>query len=160
MKRGHVPGNIGRNTGHKLSQAPQFIVAVVESGDQQRHNLQPDTHLVQAANGVENRLQPSAELAIMAIVEALQIHFVQIYPRMQILQHLRRPVTVRNERCLQPGFARMPENLNCPLARDERLVISAHQHLRALPQRIFHQQLWIGLARRTKSHPGRAVPVK
>src|ERR1019366_6019414 len=157
MKRGHVPRDIGRDASYELSQFPQFSVAVIEPWNQERHDFQPDSHLVQAADGVKNRLQTSAKLPIVPIIEALQIHFVQIDPRMQILQHLRRPVAIRNESGLQAGFTRLPENCDCPLARDQRLVVRAHQDLGALPQRVFHQELRIGFAQHLRSVPVLAI---
>ena len=39
----------------------------------------------------------SAEFVVMAIVEALEINFVEIEPRAQIFEHLRRAVAVGDE---------------------------------------------------------------
>jgi hypothetical protein len=93
-----VPGNVGRHIGQKCGQLAEFVVAVVEAGNEQGDDLQPHAHLVQTADGVEDRLQASAEFAIVAIIEALEVHLVEIDPGMEILEHLRRAVAVRNKR--------------------------------------------------------------
>ena len=59
MKSGDVPRNIGRHPRNKFGQALQFIIAVVESGNEQRDELEPYLQIVQALNGVENGLQPA-----------------------------------------------------------------------------------------------------
>ncbi len=148
VKRSDVPGDIGRHIAQKGGQVPQFVVAVVEAGNEQGYDLQPQTHLVQTADGVEDRLQASAELVIVAIVEALEVHFVEIDPRMEILQDLRRPVAVRNKRCQQTRLSGLAENRNRPLAGDQRLVIGADHNFCALGKRVFDQQVRIGLERR------------
>ena len=57
VKRGDMPGNVCRNSGEKFRQPLQFVVGVVEAGNEQRNDLQPEAHRVQAADGVEDRLQ-------------------------------------------------------------------------------------------------------
>ena len=121
----------GETLGDELGQPLQLVVAVVEAGNQQRDDLEPDAHVVQLLDGVENRLQPPAELAIVAVVEALQVDFVGIDPGPQILEHARRAVAVRNESRHQAGRARFLENRDGPLARDQRLVVGADDDLRA-----------------------------
>ena len=97
VERRDVPRNVGRHAGDELGQAHQFVARVVEPGNQQRDDLDPEVHRVQPPDGVENRREPSAELAVVAIVEALEIDFVEIDPRPQVLEHLRRAVAVRHE---------------------------------------------------------------
>ena len=41
VKRGDVPGDVGRDSGHKIGQALQFVFGVVEAGNEQGHDLQP-----------------------------------------------------------------------------------------------------------------------
>ena len=98
VKGGHVPRDVGRDVTQKGGQVPQFVVAVVEAGNEQGDDLQPHAHLVQTADGVEDRLQASAELPIVMIVEALEVNLVEIDPGMDILEHLRSPVAIRNKR--------------------------------------------------------------
>ena len=52
---------------------------------------------MQAANGVEDRPDASAQFVVVAIVEALQIDLVKIDPRTQVFEHLRRAVAVGDE---------------------------------------------------------------
>ena len=80
-----------------VGQPRQLVARVVEAGNQQRDDLDPEAHRVQAADRVEDRLEAAAELAVVAIVEALEIDLVEIDPRPQVLEHLRRAVAVRHE---------------------------------------------------------------
>ena len=75
-----MPRNVGRHTGDKFGQPPQFILRIVEARDQQSHDLQPQTHACSRRMRVEDRLEPAAQFAVMAVVKALQINFVQIDP--------------------------------------------------------------------------------
>ena len=81
---------------------------VVEAGDEERHDLEPDAHAVQPSNGVEDGLEAAAELTIVAIVEALEIDLVEIDPRAQVLEHLRRAVAVGHERRQQAALPAPP----------------------------------------------------
>ena len=97
VKRGDMPRDVDRDAGNKLGQPLQFIVGVVEAGNQQRDDLDPEAHFVQAANGVEDGLQAATQLAIVAVVEALQIDFVEVEPWAQVFEHLRSAVAVGDE---------------------------------------------------------------
>ena len=68
----------------------------LKPGNQQRDDLEPEAHRVQPADRVEDRLEAAAELAVVAIVEALEIDLVEVDPRPQVLEHLRRAVAVRH----------------------------------------------------------------
>ena len=87
------------------------------------------------ADGVEDRLEPAAELAIAAIVEALEVDLVEIDVRPEVLEHLRRAVAVRHEPGHQARRARLLEDGDGPLGRDERLVVGADDDPRALVER-------------------------
>ena len=80
---------------------------------------------MQSADGVEDGLEASAELTIVAIVEALEIDFVEVDPGMEIVEDLRRAVAVGDKCGEQSGLARLAENGDCPLAGDQRLVVRA-----------------------------------
>src|SRR5216684_4928023 len=67
---------------------------------------------------------------------------------MDILEHLRSPVAIRNIRGQQARLAGLAENRNRPFAGDQRLVICADQHFCALGKRVFDQQFGISLERR------------
>ena len=97
MKRRDVPGNVGRHAGEKRRQPPQLVFAVVEAGDQQRDDLEPDASAMQPRDRVQDRLQPSAELAVPAIVEALEIDFVEIDVRTKVLENALGAVAVGHE---------------------------------------------------------------
>jgi len=76
VKGGDVPRDFRRDAGKKLGQLPQFVVAVVKAGNEQGDDLEPDAHFVKTSNSIEDRLETSAELAIVMIVEALEIDFI------------------------------------------------------------------------------------
>src|SRR5713226_3853584 len=67
---------------------------------------------------------------------------------MDILEHLRSPVAIRNIRGQQARLAGLAENRDRPFAGDQRLVICADQHFCALGKRVFDQQFGISLERR------------
>ena len=97
---------------------------------------------MQPGDRIEDRLQATAELPIMAVVEALEIDFVEIDVRAQVLQHLRRAVAVGDEPRGEPLLPRLGEDRHRPLGRDERLVVGADQNPGVLPERVLHQRLW------------------
>src|ERR1700721_2686088 len=80
---------------------------------------------MQRANGVEDGLEASAELAIVAIVETLEIDFVEVDPGVEIFEDLRRAVADGDEGGEESGFARLAEDGDRPFAGDQRLVVSA-----------------------------------
>ncbi len=75
---------------------------------------------------------------IVAIVETLQIDFIEVQPRTQIFEDLRGTVAVGNESRDESGGFRFLENRNRPLGGNQRLVVGAHQHLRPLSKGVLH----------------------
>ena len=69
----------------------------LKPGIEQRDDLDPEAIAVQPPDRVEDRLQPAAELAVVAVVEALEIDLVEIDLRPQVFEDLRRAVAVRHE---------------------------------------------------------------
>src|SRR5207237_4091504 len=138
VERSDVPGYIGGDAGHEFGQATELIVRIVEAGDQQRNDFQPETHAVKTADGFEDRTKSTAKLVVVTIVEALEIYFVQLNPGTKVFQHLGRAVAVgnksRNQTC-RFGFF---EYRDCPLAGNQRLVVRADKHLRPLTERILN----------------------
>ena len=143
-----MPRNIGRHARDECGQPLDLITRIVESGDQQRDDLDPEVHRMQAADGVENRTDASAELAVVPIVEALEIDFVEIHPGLQILEHLWRPVAVGHVSRRQSRRSGFLEDGDRPLARDQGLVVGADDDLRPLTQRILDEALGVGFERR------------
>ena len=131
-----MPRDVRRDAGDELGQADELVARIVEAGDEQRHDFDPDVHRVKAPNRVEDRLEPAAELPVMPIVEALEIDLVEIDPRTQVLEHPRRAVPVRDEPGRQPGGPGFLEDRDRPFARDERLVVGADDDARALAERV------------------------
>src|SRR4051812_4656680 len=138
MERCDVPRDIRRDGSDEFSQAADLIVRVVESWNQQRDDLQPEADLVNALDGVENWLKASTELAVVRVVEALEVDFVQVNVRAQEVEHLRGGVPIRDETGHQPGSARFLEYGDSPLAGDQRLVVGANHDLCALRQSLFN----------------------
>ena len=62
---------------------------------------------------------------IFPIIETLKVDFVEIHPGTDELQHFGRGVAVRNEPSHEPGRFGLPEDIDGPIGRDERLVIGA-----------------------------------
>ena len=71
---------------------------------------------------VKNRLQPSPELSIVPVVEALEVNLEQIEPRTQILEDFGCGVPIRDKPRRQAGGSRFPKNRDTPFRRDEWFV--------------------------------------
>ena len=92
-----------------------------------------------SADAVEDGADASAEFVIVAIVETLEIDFVEIEPGAQVFEHLGSAVAVGNKSGEQAGGFRLFENCDRPFAGDQRLVISADQNSCALVEGIADQ---------------------
>src|SRR5713101_1963041 len=88
VKRRGVPGNVWRHTCNKCCKPVQFVIRVIEAGNHERNNFQPEAHFVQAPNCVQDGLQTPAKLVIVAVIKTLQINFVEVNPGSQVLKHL------------------------------------------------------------------------
>jgi len=64
----------------KPASAPSSCGESLKARHDQRDHLQPEAHFVDARDRIEDRLQPSAQLAIAAVVETLKIDLVEIDP--------------------------------------------------------------------------------
>src|SRR3954462_3558584 len=69
MEGGDVPRDIRRDAGKKLGRALQLIRRVVETGDDERDDLEPEAHLVERADGPQDGLEAAAKLAVVVIVK-------------------------------------------------------------------------------------------
>ena len=99
-------------------------------------------------------------------MKSLQIYLVEIHPGFDVFENLRRTVAVRNIRRLQALGARGFEDLDSPLARDQRLVVRACHNASAVLQRqgdeLFRCQPMgrsnrIGIANRLRCDPILAI---
>ena len=129
---------------------------IVEAGDEQRNDLEPQSHLVNAADAVEDGTDASAEFVVVAIVEALEIDFVEIEPGAQIFENLRSAVAVGNESGEQAGGFGFFENRDRPFAGDQRLVVGADQNFRALIEGVADQCFGQMLRAAARLHSDRA----
>src|SRR5215469_1842338 len=102
---------------------------------------------MQAANRVQDWLQPPTQLVIVAIIKTLKVNLVEIHPRSQVLQDLRSAVSVGNEGSQQSGVTGFLEDRHRPFAGDQRLIVGAHQNLGALLKSLLHQSLGCGRQR-------------
>src|SRR5581483_1776925 len=141
MEGTYVPWNFNGNTRCKFRQFLQFVITVIEAANQQSHDLHPNAVLVQPANGVEDRPDAPTELPIMLIIETLEIDFVEIDPWPDVLEHLRSSISIRDECRLQACSLGDFEYFDCPLRRNQWLVVGAHQNLCTLPNCIANQQI-------------------
>ena len=117
VKCSHMPRDIGRHAGEKVRQPFKFVVRIVKARDQQGNNLEPHTHLMQAPDRVQNRADASAQLVVVAIVETLEIDFVEIDPGPNVFQNLRRAVAVGHKSGDQAGRLRLLKYLQPPIRR-------------------------------------------
>ena len=78
MECGDMPWNIRRDAGDEVGKLAELIFRVVEAGDQQSDNLEPQPHRVDAANAVENGANASTEFVVMTVIETLEVDLVQI----------------------------------------------------------------------------------
>ena len=76
-------------------------------------------------------IEPAAQLPVVPVVEALEIHLVEIDPRPDEIEHARRAVAVRYEAGHEARGAGLPEDRDAPLGGDERLVVSGDDDARA-----------------------------
>src|SRR5579884_4134893 len=114
MECGDVPGDLWRHVRNELRQLSEFVIGVVKAADQQSDNLQPNLMRMQPTNRVEDRPDAASELAIMPVVETLEINFVKINPRPDVFKHLRCSISVRNKCCFQSGSFGSFKNFNRP----------------------------------------------
>ncbi len=56
VKGRYMPRNIRGHARQKLGQASQLAARVVKPGNHQRNDLQPEAHLVQLSNGIQDGL--------------------------------------------------------------------------------------------------------
>src|SRR6266446_5564721 len=149
VKRRGLPGNVWRHTCNKCCKPVQFVIRVIEAGNHERNNFQPEAHFVQAPNCVQDGLQTPAKLVIVAVIKTLQINFVEVNPGSQVLKHLRGAVPVGDKGRQQPCCTGLLEDCHRPFAGYQRLVVGAHQNLGALLKSLLHQLIGGGSQRGT-----------
>ncbi len=132
----------GETPARNARQTSELLVAVVESGHEQRDDLHPHAGVVQPLDRVEDRRQSSAELTVAPVVEALEIDFVEIDVRPDVLEHASCAVAVRHESGDEPGAARFLKDLHRPFGGDERFVVGGDEQLRALTPRVCDERRW------------------
>src|SRR5664279_6133107 len=78
-----------------MRHGPQFMLRVVESGDDQRRDLLPGSCVMDHSYGIEDRLEASAAYASVEVVgERLQIDIVGIDQGERFIQKLTRVESV------------------------------------------------------------------
>ncbi len=97
VEGGDVPRDVGRDAGDEVGEFAEFVVGVVEAGDEQGDDLEPQSHRVNAADAVEDGADAASEFVVVAVVETLQVDFVEIEPGAQVVENLRRAVAVGDE---------------------------------------------------------------
>src|SRR5437667_2810540 len=71
-----MPRNIGRNMDQESGDISKLFTAVVEARNDQGHNFEPKSNCVQPLDRVENVIQNTAKLAVIAILETLQVYLI------------------------------------------------------------------------------------
>jgi len=125
----------------------QFVAGVVEIGDEQRDDLEPQSHRMNATDAIEDGGDTASEFVIVAIIETLQVDFVEIEPGAYVVENLLGAVAVGDESREKSGGFRFFENCDSPFAGDERLIIGADENFRALIKGVAHERLRRGLER-------------
>ena len=134
---------------------------VVEPGNQQRHDLEPDAHLVQAADREQDRFEPSAELPVVPVVEALEIDLVEIDPRPDdTAARARCRCRSTQSRSSTRAARACLEDRHRPLAGDERLVVSGDDDSGAEPPRIRDDAPAATRRQGATPHRDRAAPAR
>src|SRR5208283_2689277 len=162
VEGGYMPGNTGRDAGQECGEAAQFVGRIVEAGNEERDDLKPQAHVMDAADAVEDGSEASAEFVVVTVVETFEVDLVQIKPGTQVFENLRSAVAVGNEAGDKARSFCFFENGDCPLAGDQGLVVGADQNLRALSDGVAHQMFgrsWVrrrdgaGIAQRLRRNP-------
>ena len=148
VKGGYVPGNVWRDSGEKFGEAAEFAGIVVEAGDEEGDDFEPETHLVNAANAVEDGTDASTEFVVVAVVEAFEIDFVEIEMGTKKFEDLRSGVSVGDEAGDESGGFGFLEYGDGPLAGDERFVVGADENFCALGEGVANQEFRRRLVRR------------
>src|SRR5580658_1859214 len=148
VEGGDVPGNVGGDLREEFGEAAEFVGVVVEAGDQERHDFEPQSRLMDAADAIENGSDAAAEFVVVAVVKTFEIDFVQIEPGAQVFENLGSGVAVGDEAGDESGGFGLLEDGYGPLAGDERLVVGADQNLRALGDGVADQEFGRGFERR------------
>ena len=127
MKRGEVQRHIvAQVLEDPVRELPEFFLLVVESGDDEVGDLEPDASLVpQPAQGLEHRLQVGErDLGVELFGECFQVDVGGIDVLVDIEERLARDVAVRDHHVIEPGAVRLAGNVDDVLTPDRRLVIS------------------------------------
>ena len=128
MEGRHVPRGIRRDGDQEAGNVRQLFLRVIETGHEERDDLDPEPQLAQQADRVEDVLEPPAQLPVVLLAEALEIHFVEVNVRADVAEDLGRPVAVGDIAAGDSFRLRSGEHLHGPLARDEGFVVGADHH--------------------------------
>src|SRR5216684_9323231 len=112
MKGRNVPGDVAVDAGQELGDLRQLVIGIVEARHDQSHALQPDAALLETLDRIEHRLERPAEIAVVRVGETLQIDLVEIDIGSNVVEHLLRPISIRDVRADQSGPFRLLENFH------------------------------------------------
>src|SRR5262245_36158437 len=94
MEGGNVPGNVFGDPRHEFGHIAKLLRAIVEPGNDQRHNFQPKTHTMQALDRLQDILQDAAEFAVVAVPKTFKIDLVKVDPWPDVLENFGSAVSV------------------------------------------------------------------
>ena len=83
-------GHGSEELGHLLD----LFLRVIEAGDEERHHLHPEPHLMEMSDRIGDVIQNTAQGPIGLIAEALEIDLIEINPGPEIVQDFRRSIPV------------------------------------------------------------------
>src|SRR2546430_6083522 len=123
VEGGHVPWDAGREASEEPGDVPQLLVAVIEAGNDQRHDLEPEAHLVHHPNAVHDVLELAAQGTVVLVAEGLEVDLVEIGEGADVLEDFPRGIAIRDVRRHESTRPRFLEHLNRPLGGDQWLVV-------------------------------------
>src|SRR5438105_7715844 len=123
VEGGHVPGDAGREAGEEMRDVAQLFVAVIEAGNDQGDDLEPEAHLMHHPNAVHDVLELAAERAVILVAERLEVDLVEIWKGADVLEVVACGVAVGEVRRHEATRPRFLEYLNRPLGGDQGLVV-------------------------------------
>ena len=129
-----MPGDVRRDRHEEARDVADLLVGVVEAGDQQRHDLEPEPPGVQEPDGVEHGLQHASQLPVALVVEPLEVDLVEVHPRADVVEDLRGRVAVGDVGAGEPARVARLEHLHRPLAGDQGLVVGGGEDARPVAE--------------------------
>src|SRR5207253_6280280 len=96
VEGGHVPGDAGREAGEEMCDVAQLFVAVIEAGNDQGDDLEPEAHLVHHLDPVYDVLELAAQGTVVLVAKGLEVDLVEIGEGADVLEDFPRGIAIRD----------------------------------------------------------------